>query len=110
MRGNVVARRARARRRTQAVQVADRPEVPEWFWQFRHAAWPLKDGPVANADGGVPITRYCEAQRLWYAACSKWLEDNNMVMWDRCTNIGQAEYERICKEEPHRVVDWSRPR
>jgi hypothetical protein len=101
-----VAGRVRARRRTQVAQVADRPEVPEWFWQFRHTRWPLKDGPVAHDDGGVPIPRYCEAKRLWSAACAKWLEDNGLVMFGRSANLKQTEYQRIKKEEPHRVLDW----
>jgi hypothetical protein len=106
-----VAGRVRARRRTQVKQRVDRPEPPAWIWQFRHAQWPLKDGPVANDDGGIPLFRYCEAKRLWSGACAKWLEDNGMVMFGRSANLKQTEYQQIKKEEPHRVLDRrDRPR
>lgn len=101
-----MAGRARARRRTQVQQRPDRPEPPAWIWQFRPADWPLKDGPVPNADSSseVEIGRYCEARRLWRAACAKWLTDNEMVMMARGLDMKYAEYKRICEEEPHRVL------
>jgi hypothetical protein len=99
--------RARARRRTQIQPQADRPEPPVWIWQFRPADWPLKDGPVDTGIGGgteVEIGRYCEARRLWRAACAKWLTTNEMVMLGRGLKLPYPEYKRLCKEEPHRIL------
>lgn len=86
----------RAARMAPAVRSDDEP--PEWLWRFSAASFFARP-----ADEPSSLESFVAARRRWREARDEWLLDRGLVMWGM-TGMTFQEYNRIEREEPHRVL------
>lgn len=84
----------------------DRPqsaecEAPGWLWRFRSEDWGISWPP--SEDNPVELGELMQARRRWQDARETWLAERGLVA-QGMRGMTHAEWNRITREEPHRIV------
>ncbi|MDW8804610.1 hypothetical protein PV439_11785 [Streptomyces scabiei] len=81
-------------------------ESPGWLWHYDEQAWRTDDPVPAEWDDNEwdrHVWGLFQPWRRWREGRDAWLRDHGLVVWPM-DGLTRAEYGRIEKKEPHRVL------